>query len=118
MKVIIHTDDVILTAKQKAMMEKKLMKMKRYSPEEPMTVDLTLKDDSGTEKGGVDQKIHISAIIGKEKIFVEELDDRIMRAFAIAAKKFERQLSTIHKKNVEKSHKGGRLDKIWRIIRK
>jgi len=121
MKINIQTDGVIITSKQKSMMEKKLLKMKRYLKEEPMNIDLILRDDTGPEKGGVDQKVHINATWGKEQIFIEETDDRLMRAFAYAIKRFERQLNRYHKKMIEESQKGGgRFEKlkIWKKIKR
>ena len=53
MKVNIKTKDVIITAKQKSMIEKKLMKMKKYLTQfEPVNIDVILLDQTGTEKGG------------------------------------------------------------------
>ena len=120
MKVKIHIDGVIITSKQNKLMEKKLMKMKRYLPDETLNIDLFLKDESSAERGGIDQKVEISATFGKEKIFISETDDRMMRAFAFAMKRFERQLVRFHDKRVSKSQSSGgaRFEKLWGIIRK
>ena len=120
MKVKIHIDGVIITSKQNKLMEKKLMKMKRYLPDDTLNIDLFLKDESSAEKGGIDQKVEISATFGKEKIFISETDDRMMRAFAFAMKRFERQLVRIHDKRISKSQSSGgaRFEKLWGIIRK
>jgi len=120
MKVNIHVDGVIITSKQKTLMEKKLLKMKRYVADQPLVVDLLLKDESSAEKGGIDQKVDISATFGKEKVFVTETDDRMMRAFAFAIKRFERQLSRFHEKKVSMTQGGGggRFEKLWGIIKK
>jgi len=120
MKINIQTDGVIITSRQKSLMEKKLLKMKRYLPDEPTRIDLLLSDQSGPEKGGIDQTVRINATFGKEKIFIEEIDDRLMRAFAFAAKRFERQLSRYHKERIIKTQHGGggRLDKIWKVIKR
>ena len=120
MKVKIHVDGVIITSKQNKLMEKKLMKMKRYLPDETLNIDLFLKDESSAEKGGIDQKVEISATFGKEKIFISETDDRMMRAFAFAMKRFERQLTRFHDKRISKSQSSGgaRFEKLWGIIRK
>ena len=118
MKVNIHVDGVIITSKQKTFLEKKLYRLKRYISDERMVVDLVLKDESSAEKGGIDQKVEISAVLGKEKVFVSETDDRMMRAFAFAIKRFERQLSRFHEKRISKSQKvgGGRFEKLWGVI--
>jgi len=120
MKVKIHIDGVIITSKQNKLMEKKLMKMKRYLPDDTLNIDLFLKDESSAEKGGIDQKVEISATFGKEKIFISETDDRMMRAFAFAMKRFERQLVRIHDKRISKSQSSGgaRFEKLWGIIKK
>lgn len=120
MKVKIHVDGVILTSKQNKLMEKKLMKMKRYIPDETLSIDLFLRDESSAERGGIDQKVEINAVFGKEKIFITETDDRMMRAFAFAMKRFERQLSRFHEKRISKNQRSGgaRLEKLWGIIRK
>lgn len=120
MKVNIHVDGVIITSKQKTLMERKLLKMKRYIADEPLAIDLVLKDESSAEKGGIDQKVEIIATFGKEKVFVTETDDRMMRAFAFAIKRFERQLSRFHEKKVSQNQNGGggRLEKLWGVIKK
>ena len=120
MKLNTHVDGVIVTSKQKSMMEKKLGRMKRYLPDELLVLDLILKDESSPEKGGIDQKVQIVATFGKEKILIEETDDRLMRAFAHAQKKMERQLSDYNKKRVDKVRRGGggRLEKLWGVIRR
>jgi ribosomal subunit interface protein len=120
MKINIHTDGIIITAKQKAMMEKKLSRMKRYLPDENIIIDLLLKDETSEEKGGVDQNVHINATFGKEKIFIEEEDDRLLRAFAIALKRFERQLSRYHRKRIDKVKRGGggRFEKLLKVIKR
>lgn len=120
MKLNTHVDGVIVTSKQKSMMERKLTRMKRYLPDETLVLDLILKDDSSTEKGGIDQKVQIVATFGKEKILIEEIDDRLMRAFAHAIKRMERQLVRYHKKTVDKIRRGGggRFEKLLGVIRR
>ena len=106
MKVEMHIKDIVITAKQKSLIEKKLQKLKRYIKDEPMTVDCYLMDETSAEKGGTDQAVELSAVFGKEKIFVREVDDRLMRAFAFAYRSFERQMSRFHKKRIDDSHEG------------
>ena len=120
MKINMHVDGVIITAKQKTLMERKLLKLKKYIPDEPVVLDLLLRDESSSEKGGIDQKVEINVTFGKEKIFISETDDRMMRAFAFALKRFERQLSRFHEKRISKTQHGGggRFEKLWGIIRK
>ena len=120
MKINFQTKEVILTSKQKSRMQKKLTKMKKYFNNSPSQIDVFLSDDSSSEKGGIDQKVQIQTICGKEKIIVEEVDDRLMRAFLFALKRFERQLRRQHKKRIDKTKRGGggRFDKLWGIVKK
>jgi ribosomal subunit interface protein len=107
MKINFRAKGVIVTAKQKALIERKLAGLKRYLKDiDPVTVDLTLLDESGPEKGGVDQAVHLSVVLPEERIFIEEVDDRIMRAFGFAYKTLERRLSRSHKKKVDKVKRG------------
>ena len=120
MKINFQADGVILTSKQKALMEKKIQKLKKYFNNKPVTIDIVLQDATSAEKGGVDQIVHLSVLLDKEKIFIEEIDDRLMRAFALALGRFERQLSRHHKKEIEREQGKGvnRFDKLLGIIRR
>jgi len=106
MKVEFHIKEIIISAKQKATLEKKLFKLKKYIKDEPLVIDCYLKDETSPEKGGADQAVELAATFGNEKIFVREVDDRLMRAFALAYKSFERNLSRFHKKRIDKSRRG------------
>lgn len=119
MKVNFQMKGIIITARQKSIMEKKLSKMKRYLiHDEPAIINITLVDDTGSEKGGTDQKIQINVTFGKEKIFIEESDNRLMRAFAYAIDRLDRNLRGWHKKQIEKDQAigGGRFEKVFGII--
>ena len=117
MKVEFHIKDIVITAKQKSLIEKKLFKHKRYIKDEPLIIDVYLADETSAEKGGVDQSVELSAIFGSEKFFVKEVDDRLLRAFAFAYKKFERILQEFHNKRIGVSHgKEGHLDKILKRL--
>lgn len=119
MKIEFHIKDVVITAKQKALFERKLLKLKKYCKDEPVTIDIYLRDESSLEKGGIDQEVEISSVIFGEKIFAHVTDDRLLRAFARAHKAFERQVSQIHKRKIEKSHEGvdGYISKALRALR-
>jgi len=107
MKVEFHIKDIVITSKQKALIEKKVLKLKKYSKNNnSMLVDVYLRDETGSNKNGVDQTVELSTIFNNEKIFIRETDDRLMRAFAFAFKSFERNLRRIHKKNIDRSHEG------------
>ena len=120
MKINVQAKGVIITSKQKSLIEKKIAKLKKYIPDEPATIEVILSDETGTEKGGIDQNVNIFATFGKEKIIIQEVDDRLMRGFAFALKRFERQLSRYHHRKVaEVQHGGGgRLDKVWKIMKR
>jgi len=51
---------------------------------------------------------------------VEEVDNRIMRAFAYALERLERSLRRRHEKIVEKGQEtgGGRLEKVFGILKR
>jgi len=106
MKVEFHIKDIAITAKQKSLIEKKLLRLKRYIKDEPLLIDCYLRDETSPEKGGTDQAVELSTIVSKEKIFIREVDDRLMRAFVFAYKHFERQLQRLHKQRIDRSHQG------------
>ena len=119
MKIEFHTNNVILTSKQKAEMEKKILRTKKYIPDEPVMIDVILQDESSSEKGGMDQMVKLIATFGKEKIYIEEVDERLMKAFAIALQRFERDLERFHERRTDRSKKPGglRWEKVLGIIR-
>lgn len=121
MKINVRTKGVIITSKQKAGLEKQILKLKKYLKDvSPVTVDVMLLDESGPEKGGIDQAVHINCILPKEKIFIEETDSRLMRAFTKAYKIFERKLKESHKVKVDRKTRAGRfggiIDVFGRVV--
>jgi len=117
MEIEFHIKNIVITSKQKALIEKKIAKVKKYlAKEEPITVDVYLMDETSPEKGGVDQTVHISAVIGKEKVYVEETDDRLMRAFAYAYDSFERKLSRLHHKKIDRQESGDKTFKMSELL--
>lgn len=118
MKIEFHIKDVVLTARDKSLIEKKLLRLKRYLKDEPMTIDVFLRDETSVEKGGVDQAVELSTVINGEKIFIREVDSRLLRSFAFALKKFERNLSKFHEKRIERTHDGdSRFNRFLKSIR-
>lgn len=111
MKVSIKTKGVVLTSKQKSQIEKNVLRLKRFvSHIEPVTVEIGFSDESGPTRGGVDQAVRINAILPKETIFIEEIDDRALRAFQYAYKILERKLRRYSEKKRDDERKGaGRL---------
>lgn len=117
MNIEFHIKNIIITSKQKALLEKKIAKVKKYlAHEEPVTIDVYLMDETSSEKGGVDQTVHLSAVMGKEKVYVEETDDRLMRAFAYAFKSFERKLSRLHRRKIDKNESGDKSFKMSELL--
>ncbi|MFA7244019.1 MAG: HPF/RaiA family ribosome-associated protein [Patescibacteria group bacterium] len=108
MNVTVHTKGVIVTSKQKALIEKKVLQLKKYVKAfSPVDVIVTLTDESGPEKGGIDQSVSIKAALPKEEIFIKEIDDRLMRAFGFAFKSFERRLRRYGRIRREKEDREG-----------
>lgn len=119
MKIEFHIKDVVITAKQKALFEKKLLKLRKYCKDEEIIIDVYLRDETSPEKGGVDQAVELSTVISGEKIFAHEVDDRLLRAFANTYNSFRRQIDQLHRKRIEKSHEGseGYITKALRALR-
>lgn len=106
MKIEFHMKDIVITSKQKSLIEKKLLKLKKYDKNNPMIVDVYLRDETGLNKNSVDQAVELSTMYNNEKVFIREVDDSLMRAFAFALKSFERNLRRYHKKAIDRSHEG------------
>ncbi len=120
-RINLQTKGVIITAKQKSQIERKISKLKKYfNNNEPVTVDVILSDETSPEKGGVDQQVHLVLVFGKEKIFIEEVDNRMMRAFAYAFDRLERNVLRYHQRKVDDKKKPGglRLEKVLGIIKR
>ena len=119
MKIEFHIKGVIVTPYQKSVIEKKLMKLKRYLKDEPMIIDVYLTDESSIEKGGVDQSVELSAVFDNEKIFTKEIDDQLMRAFAFAYRSFERNIQRFHRKRIDRTRKSSTtaIDRLLRRLR-
>jgi ribosome-associated translation inhibitor RaiA len=108
MNVVVHAKGVIITAKQKSLIEKKILLLKKYVRDfSPVDVTVTLVDESGPEKGGIDQAVHIKAELPKEEIFIKEVDYRLMRAFGFAYQSFERRLRRYGKIRRDKDYREG-----------
>ena len=121
MKINVQTKGVIITSRQKSTIEKKIAKMKRYFiHDEPAIVDVVLIDETGPEKGGEDQTVQISATFGKEKIFIEETDNRIMRAFAFSLDRLNRNLRRFHERRIDGHQEVGeaRFEKVFGFLRR
>ena len=103
MKIQFHVGDMIVADKDKDLISKKLLKLKRYLQEEPAIIDVYITDEAGgPNKRGVDKSVKLSVDFKGEKIFVEEVDSVMMRSFAHVFKRFEHQLDLFHDKRIGK----------------
>ena len=119
MQINVSTRDVIFTARQKSYIEKKVSRLNKYlKHENPVTVNVQLIDDSGPNKSGVTQTVKIDVTSPHYSLHVEEKKNNVMRAFARAMLSTERQVRDQHKQEIQKSRKGGRLDKVFGILGK
>lgn len=119
MKIEFHIREVSLTSSQRVLIEKKLKSLKRYIKDEPLVLDIYLIDESSPKKGGLDKAVELSAVFRDKKVFVREIDDEIMSAFAFAFSAFQRQIQRFHRKVINKSHEGTEreLAKILKALR-
>ena len=119
MQTSVLTRGVIITARQKSYIEKKVSRLNKYlKNEKPITVTVQLIDDSGPNKSGVTQTVKIDVTSPNIALHVEEKKNNIMKAFARAMLSTERQVRDQHKQEIQKSRKGGRLDKVFGILGK
>jgi len=119
MQINVSTRDVIITARQKSYIEKKVSRLNKYlKHENPVTVNVQLIDDSGPNKSGVTQTVKIDVTSPNIALHVEEKKNNVMRAFARAMSSTERQVRDQHKQEIQKSRKGGRFDKVFGILGK
>jgi len=117
-QINVVTKDVIITARQKSDIEKKIGRLKKYlKHESPVAVEVHLIDDSGPNKNGVTQSVKIDVTSEHYNIHVEEKRNNIMKAFALALSSVDRQVRDQHKKEIQKAHTGGgRFDKVYEIL--
>ena len=119
MQTSVLTRGVIITARQKSYIEKKVSRLNKYlKNEKPITVTVQLIDDSGPNKSGVTQTVKIDVTSPHYSLHVEEKKNNVMRAFARAMSSTERQVRDQHTQEIQKSRKGGRFDKVFGILGK
>ncbi len=118
MKINIQTKGIILTTKQRKGIEKKILRLKRYVRNfNPVICDVKLIDQTGEGKGGVDQAVHINITLPKETIFVEEVDDRVIRAFQFAYKIVERRLRRYNQKyTYDRRRKASKFKSVVNVV--
>ncbi len=114
--------EIVLTAKQQKYIEKRLHKLDRFlsNKDKALVVDLAMSDETNGAKGGTDKNVSITIQIPGEQapVHIADREDKIMRAFNLAIDRVERKLREEHRKQVKDNRTGGRLDKIWKIIRR
>ncbi|MCX6810581.1 MAG: HPF/RaiA family ribosome-associated protein [Candidatus Berkelbacteria bacterium] len=120
MQIKVVTRDVIITARQKSDIEKKIGRLKKYlKHESPVAVEVHLIDDSGPNKNGVTQSVKIDVTSEHYNIHVEEKRNNIMKAFALALGAVDRQVRDQHKKEIDSTRTGtNRLEKVYGFLGK
>jgi len=119
MQINLSTRGVIITARQKKYIERKIGRLNKYlKHESPVKIDVQLVDDSGPNKNGVTQTVKIDVTSPHYSLHIEEKKNNVMKAFARAVSSAERQVRDKHKQEIQKSRKGGRLDKVFGILGK
>ena len=120
MQINVVTKDVIITARQKSDIEKKISRLNKYlKHENPVTVEVHLIDDSGPNKNGVTQTVKIDVASEHYNIHVEEKKSNIMKSFANALRSVDRQLRDQHKQEIEKTRtRTNRFEKVFGIFDK
>lgn len=120
MQINVVTKDVIITARQKSDIERKISRLKKYlKHESPVNVEVHLVDDSGPNKTGVTQSVKIDVASEHYNIHVEEKKNNIMKAFANALRSVDRQVRDQHKKEIESTRTGAnRLEKVYGFLGK
>ncbi|PIU24099.1 ribosomal subunit interface protein [Candidatus Berkelbacteria bacterium CG08_land_8_20_14_0_20_39_8] len=120
MQINVVAKDVIITARQKSYIEKKISRLKKYlKHESPVSVEVHLVDDSGPNKDGVTQTVKVNVRSEHYNIHIEEKKNNIMKAFTNALKSVDRQVRDQHKKEIQKTRKAGqRGDKVFGILKK
>ena len=119
MDISISTRGVIVTARQKSYIEKRILKFNKYLKHlSPVKAAVQLIDDSGPNKTGVTQTVKIDLDAPGYELHVEEKKNNLMKAFAKAVNATERQVRDQHKQKIEKRRRGVSFDKVVNIFGK
>jgi ribosomal subunit interface protein len=119
MDISISTKGVIVTARQKSYIEKRISKFNKYLKHlNPVKVAVQLIDDSGPNKSGVTQTVKIDLDAPGYELHIEEKKNNLMKAFANVVKAAERKIRDQHKQKIEKRRRGVGFDKVASIIGK
>lgn len=118
MDISISTRGVIVTARQKSYIEKRILKFNKYLKHlSPVKAAVQLIDDSGPNKTGVTQTVKIDLDAPGYELHVEEKKNNLMKAFANAVSAAERQVRDQHKQKIEK-RRGVSFDSVVNIFGK
>ena len=119
MDISISTRGVIVTARQKSYIEKRILKFNKYLKHlSPVKAAFQLIDDSGPNKTGVTQTVKIDLDAPGYELHVEEKKNNLMKAFANAVSAAERQVRDQHKQKIEKRRRGVSFDSVVNIFGK
>ena len=119
MDISISTRGVIVTARQKSYIEKRILKFNKYLKHlSPVKAAVQLIDDSGPNKTGVTQTVKIDLDAPGYELHVEEKKSNLMKAFANAVSAAERQVRDQHKQKIEKRRRGVSFDSVVNIFGK
>lgn len=96
MQINFHIEGVVLTDGEETEMEEKIKNLEKYV-KEPAITDLYIIDESGKQsKNGMDKRVKLSVLMGKEKIFIEELGSNSIQTFAKAYHRLKTNLEEFH----------------------
>ncbi len=96
MQINFHIEGVVISDKDETEMEEKIKNLEKYV-REPAIADVYIVDESGKQsKSGVDKRVKLSVLMGKEKIFIEELDNNPIQAFAKSYHRLKSNLEEFH----------------------
>jgi len=119
MDISISTRGVIVTARQKSYIEKRILKFNKYLKHlSPVKAAVQLIDDSGPNKTGVTQTVKIDLDAPGYELHVEEKKNNLMKDFANAVSAAERQVRDQHKQKIEKRRRGVSFDSVVNIFGK
>ncbi len=119
MDISISTRGVIVTARQKSYIEKRILKFNKYLKHlSPVKAAVQLIDDSGPNKTGVTQTVKIDLDAPGYELHIEEKKNNLMKAFANAVSAAERQVRDQHKQKIEKRRRGVSFDSVVNIFGK
>ena len=119
MDISISTRGVIVTARQKSYIEKRILKFNKYLKHlSPVKAAVQLIDDSGPNKTGVTQTVKIDLDAPGYELHVAEKKNNLMKAFDNAVSAAERQVRDQHKQQIEKRRRGVSFDSVVNIFGK